>query len=84
MCEMHETVTAARSLLFRGFFLCMDLVYAGRALDYAWHLYATVDDMPSKAELTEVLREAVDVLRDLVKVLEQLDDEECPPEGEAG
>lgn len=45
MCRVHAEVTAARSLLFRGFFLCMDLIYAGRVLDYAWHLHAAEDDV---------------------------------------
>jgi len=80
MCEMHETVTAARSLLFRGFFLCMDLAYVGRAMDYAWHLHATEEDRPSEAELIKGLRQMRDDIRDTVKLLEELTDEECPPE----
>ena len=73
MCEMHEEVTAARSLLFQGFFLCMDLVYAGRALDYAWHLHATDEDRPgwTDEDVLRLLREGTDSLREVVTFLDR-------------
>ena len=60
MCRMHTQVTAARSLLFRGFFLCLDLIYAERALGYAWHLYASEDDVPdfSFSKMIDIFEEA--------------------------
>jgi len=73
MCEMHDEVTAARSLLFRGFFLCMDLVYAGRALDYAWHLHATDEDRPgwTDEDVLCLLRGCTDSLREVVRFLDR-------------
>ncbi|MGI5818697.1 MAG: hypothetical protein ACOX9R_11440 [Armatimonadota bacterium] len=72
MCEMHEEVMVARSLLFRGFFLCMDLVYAGRALDYAWHLHATERDVPdlTDEDLLDALSQGTDALRTVVRFLD--------------
>ena len=73
MCNAHDEVTAARSLLFRGFFLCMDVVYAGRALDYAWHLHATDEDRPdwTEEDLLRLLRETKDSLRAVVRFLDR-------------
>jgi hypothetical protein len=42
--EMPTEPGVARALLYRGFFLCMDLLYIGRLLEYASLLHGSVSE----------------------------------------
>lgn len=48
ICRFDGDLHVARPLLLQGFFLCMDLLYVCRALDYAQYLHELeADDYPA-------------------------------------